>query len=172
LTYFFFWDQTDCAHLFKKLCKESTALKHAWVIFADSAHILISVKQFCMTLKNDFLYYVFTFKVLYRSTIFSAYSYKSVHTKNFNSLLTQLWWSSMSRSKNCAATCMILWKQTDFRQHFFVNTNISCFFFVSSNSVVVSTCSTSLYESASVFDSISILKSSLRIIAKLYKFVC
>lgn len=171
-TYFFFWDQTDCAHLFKKLCKESTASKHACVIFADSAHVLISVKQFCMTLKNDFLYYVFTFKVLYRSTIFSAYLYKSVHTKNFISLLIQLWRSSMSRSKNYAATRMILQEQADSRQRFSVSTNISCFFFVLSDSVVVSTCSTSLYESASVFDSISILKSSLRIIAKLYRFVC
>ncbi len=52
------------------------------------------MKQFCMTLKNDSLYYVFMLKVLYRLTIFSAYSYKSVHTKKFHffadSVMTKL----------------------------------------------------------------------------------
>ncbi len=129
------------------------------------------MKQFCITLKNDSLYYVFTLKVLYRLTIFSAYSYKFVHTKNFTFLLTQLWRSSISRNKSYAATCRILREQTDFWQRFSVNTNISCLFFISSDSVVVSTCSTSLYKSASVSKSIFILKSSLRVIAKLYSFV-
>ncbi len=64
---------------------------------------------------------------------------------------------------------MIFREQTDFRQRFSVNINISCFSFILSDLVVVSTCSTSSYESAS--ESISILKSSLRIIAQLYRFV-
>jgi len=66
---------------------------------------------------------------------------------------------------------MIFQEQADFRQRFSVNINISCFSFISSDSVVVLTCSTSSYESASVSESISISKSSLRIIAQLYRFV-